>query len=286
MDSPTSTAAASTSKTPKIRGRKRASTSAPKKTSLLPPPAKRLLDDCSPTTVTQNNVISFGYTPFENNYNGYTCRFLRREYQFILKFFSQQLLFTKNESLAVFTLDEYFRDFCETQIAALLNPWAHSNVTLVNPFSVGESKSFKPIFIRLSAACSYYFKKDDQAAVQCSHFERHEQGSCFAGRVAISIKGIKYSPDGKQVSPIIHVCQVLEHDFAQKTTATDLARTTCLVDDAAAMPAAPDATTTTMNDDTQSLGSDNERVLLAYLEAESRRLDEQCDSAIESTSSN
>ena len=104
--------------------------------------------------------------------------------------------------------------------------------------------------------------------------------------MAISIKGIKFSPDGKQVSPIINVCQLLEHDFAQKTTVTDLARTTCIVDDAAVMPTAPAATTTTMNDDTQSLGSDNERVLLEYLEAESRRLDEQCDSAIESTSSN
>ena len=81
------------------------------------------------------------------------------------------------------------------------------------------------------------------------------------------------------------MCQVLEHDFAQKTTVTDLARTTCIVDDATVMQTAP-AVTTTMNADTDELDSDNERVLMAYLEAESRRLDEQCDSAIESTSSN
>jgi len=87
------TSSSSASKTPKIRGRRRAAPNAPKKDCLIsPPPAKRLLTATSPTTLNNH-----GYTPFVNNFNGYQCRFLCREFQFVLKFFSQKLLFTKNE---------------------------------------------------------------------------------------------------------------------------------------------------------------------------------------------
>lgn len=240
--------------------------------------------------MTESKLGSLGFTPFENNFNGYTCRFLRREYQFVLKLFSRQLLFTKNDSLAVFTLEDHFREFCESQIAALLHPWINNDVTPSNPFSANEKGSINPLFIRLAAACTYFYKKGDEPAIQCSYFERHDQGSCFAGRVAISIKGVKYSPDRKMVSPIMNVCQILEHDLVQNTTVTEMARTTCIIDDTPAVPTAaiaPTATTANMNDDdTQSLGSDNERVLMAYLEAESRRLDEETDSAIASADSN
>lgn len=252
--------------TPKVRGRRRS-----KKNCLLtPPPAKRLLCSSSPTM--KNNLICHGYTPFENNFNGYKCRFLCREFHFILKFFSQQMLFTKNESLAVFSMSDYFRQFCENQIGSLLQPWVNGDVTPVNPFSVDENGTFKCLFIRLSTSCTYYYKKDEQAAIQCSKFERHEQGRCFTGRAAVVVKGIKFSADGKEVSPILHVCQVLEHDYSPKPNVDDAARSTCVLEDGDAPPA------TNMKADTDELDPEDEAAFLAYIEAESRRLDDE-DSA-------
>ena len=257
-------------KTPKLRGRRRpAVAGAPKKNCLItPPPAKRLLTAASPTTLNNH-----GYTPFENNFNGYKCRFLCREFQFVLKFFSQKLLFTKNESMAIFSLTEYFRTFCENQINALLGPWVNSDVKLVNPFALDDSGAFSHIFIRLSAGCTYYYKKLDQVAIQCSKGERHAHGRCFTGRVAVSVKGIKFSADGKEVSPIMHVCQVLEHDFLIKTNPAEQAYTTCIIDDDTVVPSAPADTIKTA--DTDEIDSDTERVLLAWLEDESRRTDEE-----------
>lgn len=271
MEPTTSNQQPATPKTPKLRGRRRpaGTPAAPKKDCLItPPPAKRLLTAASPTTLDNH-----GYAPFENNYNGYKCRFLRREFQFVLKFFSQKLLFTKNESLAVFSLSEYFRTYCETQINAMLGPWADKDFKMVNPFALDESGVFNRVFIRLSAGCTYYYKKMDQAAIQCKKGERHTQGRCFAGRVAVSVKGIKFSADGKEVAPIMHVCQVLEHDFLIKANPAEQAYTTCIVDDDTVAPPAP-AESTIKTEDTQSLDSDTERVLQAWLEEENQRLDE------------
>jgi hypothetical protein len=276
MDSSSSTINVDTSsKTPKPRGRRRASTNAPKKNHLLsPPPAKRLLCSTSPSqNMTPNNFVNHGYTPFENNFNGYKCRFLCREFHFILKFFSQQLLFTKNESLAVFTLSEYYRQFCENQIGTLLNPWVNGDVKPINPFSTDQRYNFKPLFIRLSTSCTYYYKKEELAAIQCSKFERHMQGKCFAGRAAIVVKGIKFSADGKEVSPMLHVCQVLEHDYLPKATVDDAVRDTCILEDENVIP------TAAMKADTDSISAEDEAAIIAYIEAESRRLDEEGDSA-------
>ena len=102
--------------------------------------------------------------------------------------------------------------------------------------------------------------------------------------MAVSDKGIKFSADGYEVTPMLHVCQVLEHDFLIKTNAADVALSTCIIDDDTVMPTAPAAEM--MNADTDELDSDNERVLIAYIEAENRRLDEESDSAIVSTCSN
>ena len=116
---------------------------------------------------------------------------------------------------------------------------------------------------------------------------RHVQGKCFAGRVAVSVKGIKFSADGKKVAPMLHVCQVLEHDFLINTNAADVALSTCIIDDTTVVPTAPAVPAAEMmNADTDELDSDNERVLIAYIEAENRRLDEEIDSAFVSTCSN
>ena len=133
--------------------------------------------------------------------------------------------------------------------------------------------TFKPLFIRLSPNCTYYYKSGDLAAVQCNKSERHEQGRCFAGRVAAVVKGIKFSPDGKEIAPIIHVCQVLELEPLPTTNVVDTAHTACILDDDI------EATTNAMNADTEDLNADVESAFLAFIKAEHQRLDEENDSA-------
>ena len=263
------------SATPKPRGRKRSSPAAPKKSCLLPTPAAKRINVESPSK--EFRAVA-GYVPFVNDFNGYKCQFLTREFQFILKFFGEQVLFTKTESLAVFAMTEYYRQVCETSIQSLLTPWSTDDVTIVNPFSLDASGNFKKMFIRVSPTCTYYYKQGSQPAVECSKVGRHVQGSTFTARVAVIIKGIKYSADGTKVSPIMHVCQVLEHEPLVKTLAADAVNSTCILDDDY-----PSSTVATLAEaDTDELDPEDEAAFLAYIEAENRRLDAETDSAYSS----
>jgi len=89
----------------------------------------------------------------------------------------------------------------------------------------------------------------------------------------VIVKGVKFSLDGKEISPIIHVCRVLEVEPLLKTNAAEAAQTICLLDNDYV------ATADAMNADTNELGSDNEAVLLAYTEAKGGSQDEETDSA-------
>ena len=87
------------------------------------------------------------------------------------------------------------------------------------------------------------------------------------------VKGIKYSAD---VSPIMHLCQLLEHEPLLKTIAADAVNATCILDDDYA------TSTATMKADTDELDHEDEAAFLAYMNAESRQLDEENDSAYSS----
>jgi len=178
---------AATSKTPKPRGRNRASEDAPKKNHLLPTPAAKRIDVESPSKPIQVQSKE-GYASFVNDFNGYKCRFLCREFQFIVKFFGEQVLLTKTESLAVFAISEYHRQVCETSIQSLLAPWSTTDdVITVNPFSLDASGHFKTMFIRLSPSCTYYYKHGNMPAMECGKGGRHAQGSTFTARVAVIV---------------------------------------------------------------------------------------------------
>jgi hypothetical protein len=159
----------------------------------------------------------------------------------MVKFSTLKMLFTKNDSLGIFEMSEDFRRNCETAVESLLTPWIIDQSNCGNPFSLDENGLFKPTFIRLSPACTYYRKVDKQTPMQFTKSERQPQGKCFTGNVAIVLKGVKFTRDGLTVTPIIHVCQVLELVSVPTWSVADVAFARCVldIDDSMVQPPAP-----------------------------------------------
>ena len=124
-----------------------------KRTTTHTPPTKRLCSEISSTVDTGNTI--FGFSPFIVDFHGYMCQFLTKETQFIVKFYSPKLLFTKTESLVVFEMADNFRNICEGSVGPILNQFATPDCQVVNPFTTTHTK---PLFIRLSSKCAYYRK--------------------------------------------------------------------------------------------------------------------------------
>ena len=88
----------------------------------------------------------------------------------MLKFSANKMVYTKNEALGVFEMPENFRTTLETATQTLMTPWIANGSQFINPFSavMNADGSHKPIFIRLSAACTYYRKDGDHLPEKCS----------------------------------------------------------------------------------------------------------------------
>ena len=156
------------------------------------------------------------------------CQFLTKETQFIVKFYSPKLLFTKTESLVVFEMADNFLNICEGSVGPMLNQFSTPDCQVVNPFTTAHTK---PVFIRLSSECANYRKIGTEPAQKCIKSDLYLRGKCFSGRVAIIVKGIKYSHGFTIVSPIIHVCQIMEMASVRKENEVNLVHSICILDE-------------------------------------------------------
>jgi hypothetical protein len=172
------------------------------------------------------------FTGYEAVLNGDRCRFLNKEYQFILKMSVNQMSLSQFDSIVLFDTNEEERSQHIHQIQKLLNGWGDgTGLDLVNPFAYtfDDEGKMKPIFLPLASLCVFYKKSTETGLSEKS--ARPAVGKCFSGRVAIVVKGVKYSQDGKQMTPIMSVAQILEYPHVESELEVDKVGYTCLLDE-------------------------------------------------------
>jgi len=146
----------------------------------------------------------------------YSCFFLKKESQLIMKFASSKMTISRYETLTVFDFPEPIR----VNYEALVDDWMESaipplpDMSTVNPFrkvmNSPDGCTPRPMFLRLSAMCTYFKQASDGYVRECSKKERPEMGKCFRGRVAMVLKGVKFDRKSSTISPMILIGQVLE----------------------------------------------------------------------------
>jgi len=167
----------------------------------------------------QQHVLSHateaGLFPTPNVVGKFNCYFLKKDSQLIMKFAATQLVISRYETLTVFNFPASLR----ANFEALVDDWMQTAVpalpgmTTENPFRQVPDKSgegTRPVFLRLSAMCTYYKQMHDGYVRECSKKERPEIGKCFRGRVAMMLKGVKFDQETCKISPMIVAGQVLE----------------------------------------------------------------------------
>ena len=152
------------------------------------------------------------FTGYENNFNGYQCRFLHKDSMIVFKITVSNMIITKNESIAIFEMAEHDYTECWKKTQEVLMYGNRMGTELKNPFDIvlNDNGSRKPVFIRISPVCSFYCKRYMEVRACANNFERPPLGRSFTGRLAVVIKGIKFSRDGTELTPMMMVTQVLE----------------------------------------------------------------------------
>jgi len=195
-------------------------------------------------------VTSNDFIGFNNIFNGYCCRFLKQEAQMLLKFQANKAVFTKFDSLAIFEMADYLRQLYYAKMEQLMSVWQADFVSFENPFAyqTGEDGKPKPIFIRLSTTCSFYKKLHDE--IICCHNKKDmtPPGKCFTCRLAVTVKGVRFSPDGLTLKPILMVSQIL--DLPSPTLLVPKSFDRCILDDDSALdiPTSSDVAEETLDD--------------------------------------
>lgn len=189
---------------------------APKKTSQKPWYA---------TTFTKEDL----YSGYVKNYHNINCHFLKKECYFTIKLCSSQMCFTRNDSLAIFTMSQSVRDKITAEVETLC-----SLIKTGGEGAAEQRTSNIPtagtVFFRLSPAASYYRKYKYPPPVKVDKSEI-PHGRLFSGNVALMLKGVKVSLDSKIISPMITVVQVMmtEPPIAEPYAEAHLDR--CIVED-------------------------------------------------------
>lgn len=152
------------------------------------------------------------FTGYTSNFKGYKCRFLKKEFQIMIKLNIPQMAITQYDTLGLYEMDEIERQTLILQIDQLLAKWREFDVAVVNPFRYRFNSEglLQHLYVRLSSECAYFKKNLAGKLESLMRADRPRTGIRFGGRVAILIKGVKYSQDGFELTPIMVVAQILE----------------------------------------------------------------------------
>lgn len=175
------------------------------------------------------------FTGYTTNFNGYKCRFLKKEQQIMVKLNIHRMSITHFETLGLQEINESERQRLTANFDKLLQQWRDFDVRVDNPFrhKFNSEGDLQTPYIRISSDCSYFKKKLSGIVHEVKRVDRPHSGETFSGKIAILIKGIKYSQDGFELSPIMVVAQVLEHEKPKKLgpPALEVLQRVCILDE-------------------------------------------------------
>jgi hypothetical protein len=196
-----------------------------RKRALLKTPRKKLVKrpalEVSPTPVTTEFDASapppsrFQRQDFIKSvlpFNGTTCHFLKKASHQVFFIAAANMAITKTESVVIFNMDDYTRHDLRSAVYDLLVAYGRFDLKPVNPFELcfndEQKQQPKPVFIRISAGCTY-IKKIGDSVSQVIKSDRPQPGKCFSGTLAVMIKGVSMNPHAQRLSPIVNVAQMI-----------------------------------------------------------------------------
>lgn len=177
---------------------------------------RRMIDtyEQSPPTLFPIGILpdmaTSAFTSFERNINGYHCRYLNEESVMLFKIIVKNMIITHTKHICLFDMRDDDRITCWEKTEQLLQRCRRPGTDSINPFDSVKVSS-KPVLLRTSSTCMYYcIRYDEFHRCNDGRNQRPPNDVMFTGKLAITIKGVKYTRNALEVSPIMSVTQVLE----------------------------------------------------------------------------